>query len=90
MNNQPRMNSQHQDVLRQKIEAMSDQDLTQRYTQELLKLRTLNQYGRHSEHFLGYPNTLVMNWCRQELERRGLPVPPVNPPDAPEGGHENA
>ena len=88
--NQPRMNSQHQDTLRQKIEAMSDQDVTQRYGQELRKLRALNQYGRHSERFQGYPDTRATNVCRRELQRRGLPVPPVNPPDAPEGGHENA
>lgn len=90
MNNQPRMNSQRQEVLRPEMQDMSDQDVTQHYTQELRKLRALNQYGRHSERFQGYPNTLVMNRCRRELERRGLPIPPVNPPDAPEGGHEDA
>lgn len=90
MNNQQRMKSQHPDVLRPKIRQMSDQDVTRRYAQELLKLKTLNQFGRHSERFLGYPNTLIMNRCRQELERRGLPVPPVNPLEATEGASQDA
>ena len=90
MNNQHRLKSQHQEVLRPKFGQMSDQDVTQRYTRELLKLETLNQYGRHSECFLGYPNTSVMNRCKRQLERRGLPIPPVNAPDIGEGGHEHA
>lgn len=61
------------------MNSMNDQQVTDRYVQELLKLKILNQYGRHSEHFQGYPNTLIMNRCRRELERRGLPIPPVNP-----------
>ena len=87
MRNQHRMKSLSQDVLRRQIQQMSDQEVTRRYGQELLKLKTLNRYGRHSERFLGYPNTLVMNRCRQELERRGLPVPPVNPREETAGGH---
>ena len=63
---------------------MTDQQVTDRYAQELLKLKMLNQFGRHSEQFLGYPNTLMMNRCRRELERRGLPIPPVNPPEEEE------
>jgi hypothetical protein len=43
MNNQHRMKSQHREVLRPKIQQMSDQEVTQRYAQELLKLKTLNQ-----------------------------------------------
>ena len=61
------------------VQEMLDQDVTHRYAQEMLKLKTLNQFGRHSERFLGYPNTLIMNRCRRELERRSLPIPPVNP-----------
>jgi hypothetical protein len=70
-------NKQH-DSLILRVRHMSDQQVTDRYAQELLKLRTLNQFGRHSERFLGYPNTLTMNLCRQELERRNLPIPPEN------------
>src|SRR5712691_2269264 len=90
VNNQHHMKSQHQEVFRQKTQLMSDQEVTQRYAQELVKLRTLNDFGRHNERFLGYPNTLVMNSCRQELKRRGLPVPPVNPLGETEGGSQNA
>ena len=85
MNNQHRMKNQRQEVARPKIQLMSDREVAQRYTQELLKLKTLNQYGRHSERFLGYPNTLIMNQCKRELERRGLLVPAVNAADNQEG-----
>jgi hypothetical protein len=90
MNNQQCLKSQQQDALRPKVRQMSDQEVTQRYGRELLKLKTLNQFGRHSEPFLGYPNTLVMNLCRRELERQGLPVPPVNPLEATERGKQDA
>jgi hypothetical protein len=66
------------------VQEMSDQDVTNRYAIEMLKLKTLNQFGRYSERFLGYPNTLIMNRCRQELERRSLPIPSVNPADQQE------
>lgn len=77
MNN--RMKTQRQGF---SLQGKSDQEVTQRYAQELLKLKTLNQFGRHSERFLGYPNTSIMNCCRRELERRGLPIPAVNPGNA--------
>ena len=71
------------------MQTMTDQEVTERFMQELLKLKTLNQFGRHSERFLGYPNTSVMNRCRRELERRGLPIPPVNPPTEATGEPES-
>ncbi len=70
------------------MQTMTDQEVTERYAQELLKLKILNEFGRHSERFLGYPNTSVMNRCRRELERRGLPIPPVNPPAETTGQRE--
>ena len=70
------MNEQQHDF---SLQEMSDKEVTHRYAQEILKLKVLNQFGRHSERFLGYPNTLIMNRCKRELERRGLPIPPVNP-----------
>ena len=77
-------NQQHPDRFAKKLtecmNEMTDQQVSDRYTKELLKLKTLNQFGRHSARFLGYPNTLMLNRCRHELERRGLPIPPVNPP----------
>ncbi len=88
MNDLPRMKRQP----RHSFDAreLTEQQLCERYTQELRKLRVLNQYGRHSSHFKGYPNTFVMQRCRRELERRGLPVPPVNAPDTDEGEHNHA
>ncbi|SRR5712692_1437114 len=69
------MNMQHHHL---SIREMSDQEVTNRYCKETLKLKTLNQFGRQSERFSGYPNTLMMNLCKQELERRGLPIPTVS------------
>jgi len=72
------------------VRQLSDQEVTERYAQETVKLKTLNQFGRHSEQFLGYPNTLIMNLCKRELERRGLPIPPVNPlPDTSSDDHQD-
>src|SRR5712692_2556975 len=70
------MNKQHHHL---SVREMSDQEVTNRYSKETLKLKTLNQFGRQSKRFLGYPNTLMMNLCKQELERRGLPIPTVSP-----------
>jgi hypothetical protein len=72
------------------VQEMTGQQLSERYEQELRKLKILSQYGRHSVRFQGYPNALVMNLCRRELERRGLPVPPVNAPETGKGDHEDA
>ncbi len=66
---------------KQRILALSDQDLTDYYTTEMLKLKTLNRFGRASEKFRGYPNTLRMNLCAQELKRRDLPVPQIHLPE---------
>jgi len=60
------------------VREMSDQEVTNRYSREVLKLKMLNRFGRQSERFLGYPNTLVMNLCQLELERRGLPIPTLD------------
>ena len=60
------------------IQHLSNQDVADRYTKELMKLKTLNRFGRRSEGFFGYPNTLMMNLCRRELERRNLPIPCVH------------
>jgi 8-oxo-dGTP diphosphatase len=59
------------------VRQMSDQEVTSRYCQEMLKLKTWNRFGQQSERFLGYPNTLIMKRCRMELERRSLPIPQV-------------
>ena len=72
------------------MQEMTGQQLSDRYTQELRRLRSLTRHGRHSPHFQGYPNSAIMHGCKRELERRGLPVPPVNASDTDEGGHKNA
>ncbi len=88
MNDHPHMKDQNTHGLA--LQELTEQQLGERYMQELQKLKLLNQHGRHSARFQGYPNTLVMNRCRKELERRGLPVPPVNAPDISEGDHAHA
>jgi len=55
--------------------SLTDQDVIDCYTREMVKLKLLNRFGRQSTHFRGYPNTLLMNRCRQLLERRNLPLP---------------
>lgn len=62
---------------KQKRQSLSDQEVTNCYTREGLKLKLLNRFGRQSRHFRGYPNTLLMNHCRQLLEQRNLPLPSV-------------
>jgi hypothetical protein len=63
------------------LQAKSDHEIAERYCAELLKLKTLNRFGRHSERFLGYPNTAMMNRCRFELQHRGLSIPQVIVPE---------
>ena len=86
------MNKPQSDLSAKKLtdlmNTMTDQQVSDRYAKELLKLKTLNQFGRHNARFLGYPNTLMLNRCRQELERRGLPIPAVNPPGGTQGEPE--
>jgi len=53
---------------------MSDQELIGRYTQELIKLKAFLNPQKQKER-LGFPDLLLFNECRQELERRGLSVP---------------
>jgi hypothetical protein len=85
-------NKQHPDLFAKKptdlMNEMTDQQVSDRYTKELLKLKTLNQFGRHSARFPGYPNTRIMNHCRRELKRRGLPIPAVNPPGGTQAQQE--
>jgi len=60
---------------KQQLQSMSDQEVTDRYGREMLKLRLLNQFGRHGTQFRGYPNTLVMNRCGRIVDDRKLPLP---------------
>ncbi len=66
---------------KQRRQSLSDQDVTNCYTREGLKLKLLNRFGRQSKHFRGYPNTLLMNYYRQLLEQRNLPLPSVFLPE---------
>lgn len=56
---------------------LSDQELLGKYTEETLKLKYLNRFGRDSPHFRGYPKTLLMNTCRHLLGQRQAPIPSV-------------
>jgi hypothetical protein len=60
---------------KQNIHHLSDQALARRYIEEALKLRALNQFGRHSQQFKGYPNTHTINLCRRVLVQRNYPIP---------------
>lgn len=68
------------DRLISQVESMTDQEVSDRYTQEMLKLKRWNAFGRQSKQFQGYPNTVMMNLCQRELNRRGVPVPQVSLP----------
>jgi len=59
----------------QHLQSLSDQEVTDRYSREMLKLKVLNQFGRHGTQFRGYPNTLVMNRCGRIVDDRKLPRP---------------
>lgn len=69
----------HEDLLR----TMSDQEVNGRYVEErlpLYRLDDLKRQGKPRPPAMSSPNTTVTNRCRRELERRGLPIPRVNPP----------
>ena len=61
-----------------RIRAMSDQEVANRYTKEKLTLKMLLAARMRGERRrpagVGYPNTLMMNLCKRELDRRGLPI----------------
>ena len=71
---------EYQVSMRLFLEGMTDQQLSDRYSLEVLKLKTFRQFGRESDRFLGYPDTAMMNRCSAELKRRGLPLPVVHLP----------
>jgi hypothetical protein len=64
----------------ERVRELSDQEVLDRYSQETLKLKTLLQAQRPGDPFLGYPDNAMMNCCKRELERRGLPVPQIVSP----------
>jgi hypothetical protein len=69
--------------IREKIHEMPDQDVLGRYICETRKLKTLNLWraqGKQGARPCRYPNLGMMNLSKRELERRGLPVPPVDLP----------
>ena len=68
----------------QKMHTMSDQEVIDRYTKETVRLKTINQFtqqGKKRPSDVPHPNTIMINLSRQELERRGLPIPLVNLPE---------
>lgn len=57
------------------IQDMPDIEVVKRYCKESFKLKMIFWSKKHEGQHLGYPDTLAMNVCRRELERRGLPLP---------------
>jgi hypothetical protein len=76
MNKCPDLHERYERSLQQ-VRNLPDQEVIDLYRNEMLKLKTLNRFGRTSERFQGYPNTAKMNRWKRELERRNLPVPQV-------------
>ncbi len=71
-----------------KVRATPDQEVIDRYTQEMTKLKTLNQWrskGKPGKRPCNYANIGIMNLCKWELDRRGLPIPQVNPSEGETG-----
>ena len=66
---------------RQRLQSMSDQEVIDCYSREMLKLKILKQFGRYSVWFRGYPNIRVMNLCRRIGDVRNLPRPSLVLPD---------
>lgn len=58
------------------IRQMSNQELVDCYSRELMKLKMLLWPQTPGER-LGYPDILLLKSCQQELERRRLPFPDV-------------
>lgn len=67
---------------RERIRSMSDQELKEQYTCEIRNLRTTAGLKRQGQPRGDVPHgdTSLVNRCRQELKRRGLPVPVVRVP----------
>jgi hypothetical protein len=64
-----------------KILDQSNEQIMGLYKQQMQRLKTilqLKQQGKKRPLDVHYPNTLVMNLCRRELERRGLSIPRVS------------
>ena len=61
------------------INKMTNQELLDWYTEEMLRLKASLALEKRQQRFLGYANTAMMNRCKRELERRGLPIPQVHP-----------
>lgn len=75
------LNQRHQRYMR-KILNQSNEVISARYVQEMQRLKRilqLKQQGQKRPLDQHYPNTFVMNLCRRELARRGLPIPRVSP-----------
>ncbi len=75
------------DELKRVMGAWSDQELMDRYSQEMLKVKMIVRWkrqGRQEKRPCGYPYTLKMNLCSRELKRRGMPLPEVKLSDETE------
>jgi hypothetical protein len=61
----------------QSFREKSDQELKDRYTEEKVRLKMILQWKQQGqgERPCSHPNTMVMNRCRRELERRNVLIP---------------
>ncbi len=78
--NRDDLKSRHERMMR----ALSDEQVTDRYVRETLKLKTLTRWmraERPEERPVGYPNTLMINLCKRGLARRNLTIPVINLPE---------
>lgn len=60
--------------------SMSDQELINRYTLEVLTAKNAEAAVKRGEKPIAYPSTGMMNRCEQEFARRGLLIPCVELP----------
>ncbi len=64
------------------LQTLSDEEVTSRYCRETIRLKAALLAKKQGVKPLRYPNTTLMNRCRSELVRRGLPVPRLSLPES--------
>jgi hypothetical protein len=68
---------------RQQFKHMTNEQLIRRYVEEMTKLKmNLRARSQGKPRPCAYPNTLDMNLCQRELDRRSVLVPEVTLPAA--------
>ena len=74
-------------VYREQFKHLSNEQLRDGYVKEMTRLKMLLKARRQGKpRPCASPNTLVLNLCQRELDRRGVPVPQVTLPTADDEG----